>query len=314
MSDSTMRPYRKDKPAHELDYWGNALRGIYGPVHENDPQSGYWRTKPDKEGRCSAVAIWREDGQVYALRDGRPVDPCKVWTWCCEWPIGYNLYFSIVELGEDWPDAIPAIGHNSQSVVPVEVGRAVVVPGDRPAAALAAEIGELWQHASVWLTSIGTILTRELADRAANFAARFAELQADAEEHRTRHKKPVLQQAASIDRLWKPIVESAERAKASMKAAVEPYLQAEWDRGQIGGQGNSIDPPSAGTYGRRVSLRTEHHVEVKNTKTLVGHYAGDGRFHGDPQVQKVTQKLAQGDLSSGKAVPGAKLISSRRVV
>jgi hypothetical protein len=319
MSDSNTTPHTTVEPAHELHYWSQALRGTFGPVHENDPQSGYWRTRPDKEGRSSAVAIWREAGAVHAIRDGRPVDPCEVWTWCCQWPIAYALYHSVVELGEAWPDAIPAIGHNSRDIVPITVGRDVVPSGTDPQAQLtadtmAAEIAELWQHARAWLTSVGTIVTQEVADRAANLAVRFAQLAADAELHRARLKKPVLQHAASIDQLWKPVVERAEKAKAAMKAAVEPYLQGEWDRIQIGGPGTSVDPPSAGTYGRRVSLRSESHVEVRNPKTLVRHYAGDGRFHGDPQVQKVTQKLAQGDLSSGKAVPGAKLISTRRVV
>lgn len=319
MSDSTTTPNTNIEPAHELHYWSHALRGIFGPVHENDPQSGYWRTKPDKEGRSSAVAIWREAGSVHALRDGRPVDPCEVWTWCCQWPIPYGVYHGVVELGEPWPDVVPGLGHNSRDLVPVSIGRDVTAAGSEPEARLAAdyiaaEIGELWLSARTWLASIGTIMTQELADRAANFAVRFAQLAADAELQRTRLKKPVLQHAASIDQLWKPVVEKAELARAAMKAAVEPYLLAEWDRIETSGQGHPSNPPSAGTYGRRVSLRSESHVEVRNPKTLVRHYAGDGRFHGDPQVQKVTQKLALSDLSSGTAVPGAKLISKRRVV
>lgn len=358
MSKSNTTSRTTVEPVAELRYWTSALNGAFGPVHENDPQSGYWRTKPDRSGRSSAVAIWRHEGKVLALRDGRPVDPCDVWTWCCHWPITYDAYRRVAEEGEDWPDAIPSIGHNSGAVVPAKGGREVVrlpadvevqtsgqgqasrlpesqnhasqgpasqqlVPGSEgtsPPVAdptgpdrLAGDIGALWEHATSWLSSIGSVVTQEMADRAANFAARFAQLAADAEMHRTRLKRPILQQAAAIDAMWKPIVERAEQARAAMKAAVEPYLEAEWHRLDASGRQPDLDPPAAGTQGRRLTLRSESRVEVNSVKALVRHYAGDGRFQGDAQVQKVTQKLALSDLSSGTRVPGAKLIGTRKI-
>lgn len=59
MSDTNTKSPTTVEPVAELRYWTSALNGAFGPVHENDPQSGYWRTKPDRSGRSSAVAIWR---------------------------------------------------------------------------------------------------------------------------------------------------------------------------------------------------------------------------------------------------------------
>ena len=96
----------------QWQHWRNALVGNVGPIHENEPQSGFYRVKNDP------VAIWRDGDDLFAERAGRPVaDVCALWTYAAKWPISCELYEAVAERGEPWPDAIeePAgIGHNAE--------------------------------------------------------------------------------------------------------------------------------------------------------------------------------------------------------
>ncbi|MEJ1933453.1 hypothetical protein WDZ92_24905 [Nostoc sp. NIES-2111] len=97
-------------------WWHKALEGSFGPIHENDPQPGFYRTRPRKGESGDPVAIFETPEGLKALRAGRLVDPCDVWTWCCMQPITRETYIAVAERGEPWPDQNPAragIGHNS---------------------------------------------------------------------------------------------------------------------------------------------------------------------------------------------------------
>ncbi len=65
--------------------------------------------RESKAGPFLAVALWRENGVMRALKQGRPADAGALWTWCCRHPIAYELYVAVAERGEPWPDAIPAL-------------------------------------------------------------------------------------------------------------------------------------------------------------------------------------------------------------
>ena len=102
-----------------MNYWSNALNGIPGHIHENDPQEGWYRTRPRKGYRSLPVRIWRDEGSgaLLALRDGKRVDPYEVWTWCCLNPVSVEAYEAVLERGEDWPDAVgqPKLRPHSQA-------------------------------------------------------------------------------------------------------------------------------------------------------------------------------------------------------
>jgi hypothetical protein len=347
-------------------YWRNALVGSFGAIHENDPQPGYYRTKAGRDGRALPVAIWREtDGRVSAIRDGLPVDPSTIWTWCCLNPVTYETYVAVAERGEAWPEDVPSIdggragantgkagskvedaacpgpardmavgaggrqgvaaaavsslpsnsslpsvspppgvlpgpGHNSKGAI---VGRAME---------LKATIDGLWLQASDWLGAIGSVSSQVEADRAANFAERFGELEKTAEEERTSEKKPVLEQGRAIDATWKPVIGAAEEAKRAMKKALEPFLIAETQKlKEEAGFGGVMDAARAGTNGRRVALRRTRRVHVSDRNAFIAHYRRDGRLYADEAVQKVLLKLAEADLAAGRAVPGAQIVEEQ---
>ena len=222
-----------------LTYWRNALGGAFGPIHENDPQPGYYRTRPGRDGRSLPVAIWRrDDGRLMAIRDGVEVDPCAIWTWCCLNPVAYDTYVAVAEKGERWPEDVPDVGGGSGSADGwmAAASSASTVPGlghnsaganvDR-ALEIKATIDGLWLQASDWLGSIGSVSSQVEADRCANFADRFCDLEKNAEEARTGEKKPVLEQGRAIDAKWKPVIAAAGDAKRAMKKALEPFLVEE---------------------------------------------------------------------------------------
>ena len=163
-------------------YWRNALQGQLGPIHENDPQCGYYRMRWRRGGEWIPVAIFREDdGEVLALCKGEMKDAFEVWTWCCRYPVDYEVYRAVAEEGKPWPEdsfiggladpaamgpypttvnpspaPLPTIGHNSSGVTEAE--------------GLLEEIDALNYLSSNWLDEIGTVSSQSDADRAANYA------------------------------------------------------------------------------------------------------------------------------------------------
>ena len=87
-------------------YWHSTLQGKSLPIHENDPQEGWYRTRPRKGYRSLPVRIWRDEGsgELLALRDGKRVDPYQVWTWVCLNPVSVEAYEAVLERNGNWPD------------------------------------------------------------------------------------------------------------------------------------------------------------------------------------------------------------------
>ena len=154
------------------------------------------------------------------------------------------------------------------------------------------------------------------ADRCANFALRFGELEKSAEDERTSEKKPILEQGRAIDARWKPVIGAAEEARRAMKKALEPFLIEESRRlreeaGSSSDFGVVTNTARAGTNGRRVGLRRTRRVHVSDRNAFIAHYRRDGRLYADEAVQKVLLKLAEADLTAGRAVPGAEIVEEQ---
>ena len=98
-----------------------ALSGHFGPIHENDPQCGYYRMRWRRGGEWIPVAIFREDdGEVLALCKGEMKDAFEVWTWCCRYPVDYEVYRAVAEEGKPWPEDVLVGGLTDQSATKLE--------------------------------------------------------------------------------------------------------------------------------------------------------------------------------------------------
>jgi hypothetical protein len=86
------------------DYWIDALNGIHGPVHDGDPQPGYYRTNP-RGGVGQPVVIYDDAGVMKARIGIFVMDANDVWFDVCQWPITIDVYES-VRAGNPWPESI----------------------------------------------------------------------------------------------------------------------------------------------------------------------------------------------------------------
>lgn len=104
----------------DLVYWKNGLLGILGPIHENDPQCGWYRTRPKKGYASLPVRIWRDSNEapLRALKAGRAIDPFEIWTWCCMNPVSEAAYNEALESGDPWPDGVPSSIKPSSAITP----------------------------------------------------------------------------------------------------------------------------------------------------------------------------------------------------
>ena len=294
-------------------WWQQALLGYFGPIHENYPKPGYYRMKRGRGGPWVPVAIWvAEDvSSVLCLVDGVERNAYDIWTWVCRFPIAYETYVAVAEEGKPWPEEVPALGHNSQSLNKAEV--------------VGEEVEALSLSAMNWLETLPTIENQSDADKAANYADRFSALETRAEEARVIEKRPSLEEGREIDARWKPVVSKAQEAKAKMKKAIEPYLVGERQRrielarmafqgSESGFDPSDIEPPRAGTNGRRVGLRSKYTVRITEPSALIDHYRTDLRLWSDKAVKDAIAKLAEADLTSGAKIQGASLMEEFLVV
>lgn len=206
-------------------YWREALEGRFGPVHEGEPQAGYFRTRR-KDGPWEAVAIWAEGNDWHCLRDGRPADAKVIWTYCCTRPITYELY-QAVAAGEPWPDDVKKMvaAETMKSVEPEEPGIGHNSGDTRPLHEQVAEeisiTGKAWKK---WLEGIGGKIVTEEHDAAGEaWRQQFLGLERKAEQARVAEKEPHLRAAQAVDEAWRKPKEWAAAGKGQVADALTPY-------------------------------------------------------------------------------------------
>jgi hypothetical protein len=184
-------------------YWREALAGTFGPISPDYPQLGRYRMRKGKAGPYQPVAIFMQDGAVKAAVGKDFVDPLTIWTWCADKPVSEADYKQALATGS-WPGDIN-IGHNSGNL------------------SLKEEIEERASRALEWLAKNG-IKTKVDADTAANYRAALLELKKRAEtEHKT-EKAPHLEAGKRVDAKYKPLIETADGAGATLRTELGKYL------------------------------------------------------------------------------------------
>jgi len=235
--------------------------------------------------------------------------------------VEYAVYKAVAEDGEPWPEDVPATG----SCMTAETGTRLSGPatsfalspppsighnsaGVSEAEGLLGEIEALSSLASSWLEENGPVCLQSTADRAANYAERFGSLETKAEALRTSAKRPIIEAGRKIDAEWRPIIAKAYDGKSQMKKALEPFLVSERDRLKVETSLGSVETPRAGTYGRRIGLRTKKVLSIIDDTAFVSGFKNNERFWGDDAVRSNMVRMAEVDLLAGLAVPGAILI------
>ncbi|MCS0459497.1 hypothetical protein [Rhizobium favelukesii] len=314
-------------------WWQNALAGSIGPIHDGDPQQGYYRTR-FKDKPWEPVAIWFEDGKWYAMRGDHQIDASDIWTWCCRNPITYEAYTKAIEGGgwDDEPEA-PSIGHN--------------LPSD-PFEALQVEFEAEKEQVDAFLKN--PIKTKDQADRAAVWTKRLSTIAKKATDLHKVEKQPHLDAGRVVDDKWRGLKEDPAELSKKLKRHMDEYLreqqriemerqrkaQEEADRKRreaeeaaraaakadneaaaaeakrLQDEADQADRDaqarnaSAGRTGAKVALRTFVSARITNYDKLVG------ALKDRPEVREVVETLANRAARSGVELEGMEIASEQR--
>lgn len=309
-------------------WWRGALAnpsdiGKILPVHDGDPQQGYYRVRYGKDKPFEPVAIWKDEGGKWlAYRAGREVDAEGIWTSCCRHPVTYEAYNAAIE-GRGWPDddnvvssqVSPSIGDNSGSVDETET--------------LKDQIGSALEG----VKSYEKIVDDATAAKALSLRNRLNELSGQAEKIRVKEKEPHLEAGKAVDAKWQPLVKSAKAGADKVRDAIGAWetekLQAERKRqaeiaaeqARISAEQAAREQPSDGdvmeapapahpaetapssirpTYGKAASVQVKTVVKDVTDWSALAVYMS---LH--PEVQDLLRKLAHRALDAGRTdVPG----------
>lgn len=211
--------------SNEYAYWQAALAGKKPPIHDGDPQTGFYRKRNKPfNGQPKAddpVAIWMDGGQFVALvgpkNRSRTADAAEIWTWVADKPISYEDYTAAFEKNA-WDKAI-------EGLAPVERGVGHNNPPTDPFEDLKSQIDNAVQQADQALSV--DVTTKEQADRLANIKDRLLQLWKDAEAKRVEEKKPHDDAGKAVQAKWSPILDVADKAKKKLLARIDAWISAE---------------------------------------------------------------------------------------
>lgn len=216
--------------ADNYDWWRKAIAGENPPIHENEPQAGYFKVRRKGEP-WEPVAIWPVGGELVAIRSGKSVSVSDIWTWAARHPVAHKVYQDAVD-GKGWPEDIDAdiaavkaeqaapgpaeatIGHNSAPEHEVLMG----------------EIETLDAAFDAWIKERGgTITTEEDNAKTVTWQERYAALAKKAKDTHEALKRPIIEAGRTIDANWKRPQERAKAGKDKVGAAALAY-RVEKDR------------------------------------------------------------------------------------
>lgn len=189
-------------------YWTNALAGTLGPVHDGDPQCGFYRRRLFKEGPFVPVAIWRGDDGMIALVDGKSVDASDLWTWVCDKPITEAEYHKVMA-GEGWSDE----------------PRAASVPSNMPAdpfEALKIEFAAEQEVADELLAK--PVTDQSHADQIAVLTKRLSGIKSKATNLHKVEKQPFLDGGRQVDDKFRDLKEEPDTLTKKLKRHLDAYL------------------------------------------------------------------------------------------
>lgn len=299
----------------KYSYWRNGLAGTFGPVHDGDPQAGFYRARNKKAGKDDPIAIWFDDaGEALAVRWGAQVNPDDVWTYCCKSPITEEVYRGVIASGH-WPDDIEVmIGRGSNNPPPG------AEEADEIQSAIDAALAELAKPAE----------TQTDCDRLANHRDRLARLYKAQEQERKDKKQPHMDAAKAVDEAYKPILTRIEDAGSKIKKAITAWLLKEESRRRAealeqmkkdeearkaAAAANQpapaptplpeVERPKAGTTGRATALRTHKSAVITDYAAALQHFAETA------EVREVIQTLANRAARAGVPVPGCDIKEER---
>ncbi len=299
-------------------WWKSALKGNFGPMHEGEPQQGFYRTR-FKGGKWEPVAIWQdEDGKWIAYRNGREVDPGETWNYCRTNPITREAYDRAMD-GQPFADedatvaAQVAAGHNSGDLDEAE------------------EINDQIESALAGLKAYEAVNDDATAAKALSLRNRLNELSNKADKVRTEQKAPHLAAGKAVDEKWQPLVKKAKAGADTVRDAIGAFetrklqeqrkrereaeqarIAAEQAAREQNGETDVMEAPAPApapvaapapikaAYGKAASVKVSNVVKDVTDWAALAVYMSN-----HPDCQDLLRKLAQRALDAGRTnIPG----------
>ena len=219
------------------DWWKKALadpskiggKGL--PIHDGNPQPGFYRMRGRDGGDMIPVAIWENKAGEIVAKVGNEMakNADDVWTWCCREPVREAAYRDAAA-GKGWPDSAPP------KAAPTQEDRAKPEPAkaeighnqpDDPFEALRLEVyGEI--ETAEELISKG-IKSEDDADAIANLSKRMSNLKNRADKMFDAEKEPWRVGGKKVDDKFRDVRGKTEEFTISLKRILDKYLKQKKD-------------------------------------------------------------------------------------
>jgi hypothetical protein len=182
------------------------------PIHETEPQQGYYRVRP-KDGQWEPVALFfpEDSDQIVGYRNGREVeDVNSLWIWCCRQPIEYDAYEKAMAGGgfDDEPAKVRGIGDNSGEADPFD----------------ALTIEYLGEKETIEGFLKQPVKTQADADKMAIWKDRLSKIKSKAVALHKVEKQPFLDGGRAVDTKWRDLKEEPDTLIEKMRLHVKPFF------------------------------------------------------------------------------------------
>ena len=325
--------------AKEYEFWRVALRGKKQPVHESNPQCGFYKRRLVKDGPWLPIAFWRnKDDQIVCGFEGKLVDPIEHWTFAAKYPVSEASYRYYIRNGH-WLDEAPQTPRSN-------------MPSD-PFEALTLEIQDKLEQAQNWLKTAPKAPTETDANMARNMQAALLQLNKRADAMHKAEKQPHLDAGRAVDAKFefrKLVATVADRLRdvftafmkaEEVRARAEAQKKFEEERQKAQEERNAAekererlereDPALAlitepeplpelplapepvkiqvgGGIGRKAGLKTVYIGRILDWQKVIQH------FSGHQQIRDLLQKLVDADVRLNKvqcSIPGVEVVEER---
>jgi hypothetical protein len=305
-------------------WWQAALAGKIGPIHDGEPEQGYYRVRDGKGGPWLPVAIWKDASGAWLCKRGTSKARAEdVWTWACRNPISHETYTAVVA-GGAWPDEVgPAETRGIGDNLPTD-------PVERFKLTLDIEREQI----EAFLKA--PIADEDSAVKAGRWSGKMRDIAKEIDDKRVELKKPHDDAAKAVQQTFKPMVDAADKLASNLKDHVTPWimekrrkadaeaaeaLRIKREAEQKAADELGVAPPPEPTRAQArapskvvtggVTVRTVKVVQIDDLVKAASHIAAFKTPNAG--LVEAVRKAVDPLLRAGYEVPGAKLVEQSSV-
>lgn len=237
-------------------YWKNALKGEFGPIHEGEPQTGFYAQKARKGNEtrdaqeASPVAIWSDESGTHAVigMSESVTDADRIWTWVAQNPITYKQYLVWVKNGVVPEAHRPKAKAVKPSTKVAEKAPAPVVANNCPipdkskigighnggpdiSAELAAEIKAETQLVENLIKA--GVDSKDTAEKLGECGNRLLALKKKTNAAHKQEKAPWLEGGRAVDDRYKPLIKACDDKVKEARSPIDTWKRQETKRLEI---------------------------------------------------------------------------------